>query len=217
MSNDPNPKPRKRSRVIRTAHALPNAAEHDKANSRLAGATARYASPAASDRQAPSAQAPVTGEDRSRIQPEPKPVTQPSSEAQKTAVVEKSPKKNVRGFVVWLPSDIIRLKALSDRLGTTLSYLEKALMKTARTRYLALDLAAARSESPQLRPNLDLTRADGAGGLFVNAYSDPDILRALRSDINDPLDLIANARIIGALFRLYGLEALEGYETTTGQ
>jgi hypothetical protein len=159
----------------------------------------------------------VTGEDRSRIQPEPKPVTQPSSEAQKTAVVEKSPKKNVRGFVVWLPSDIIRLKALSDRLGTTLSYLEKALMKTARTRYLALDLAAARSESPQLRPNLDLTRADGAGGLFVNAYSDPDILRALRSDINDPLDLIANARIIGALFRLYGLEALEGYETTTGQ
>ena len=43
MSDAPKPEKRKRSRVVRTSHALPNAAEHAKASSRLAGATARYA------------------------------------------------------------------------------------------------------------------------------------------------------------------------------
>ncbi|WP_226561861.1 hypothetical protein [Salipiger thiooxidans] len=237
MSDDPKPEKRKRSRVVRTSHALPNAAEHAKASSRLAGATARYAGRATPGPQEPVAEAKPEADTRvtpnlapagkespagSRL-PQPTQPTrraQPKAAARRGALAEKSrtpAKKNVRGFVVWLPADMARLEALAVRLGTSVDYLERALMKQARKRYLDLDHAAALRESKRLKTHLELTRTESTGGLFVNAYSDPEIVRELRTDIGDPLDLIADARIIGALFRLYGLDALEIYEEKTVQ
>ncbi|MCA0851571.1 hypothetical protein [Salipiger thiooxidans] len=232
MSDDPKPEKRKRSRVVRTSHALPNAAEHAKASSRLAGATARYAGRATPGAPEPVAEAKPEAD--TGVTPDlapagkesppgsrlPQPTRQPKSTARRGASAvdaTTSAKKNVRGFVVWLPADMARLEALAVRLGTSVDYLEKGLMKQARRRYLDLDHASALRDSTRLKTHLDLTRADGPGGLFVNAYSDPEIVRALRAEIGDPLDLIADARIIGALFRLYGLEALEIYEAKTAQ
>jgi hypothetical protein len=233
VSDDPKPEKRKRSRVVRTSHALPNAAEHAKASSRLAGATARYAGratpgPAPVAEVKPEADTGVSPDLASAgkespagsRRPQPARRAQPKAAARRgaSAVDATTPaKKNVRGFVVWLPADMARLEALAVRLSTSVDYLEKALMKRARKRYLDLDHAAALRDSTQLKTHLDLTRTEGAGGLFVNAYSDPEIVRALRADIGDPLDLIADARIIGALFRLYGLDALEIYEAKTAQ
>ncbi|MCA0998551.1 hypothetical protein [Alloyangia pacifica] len=231
MSDVPKPEKRKRSRVVRTSHALPNAAEHAKASSRLAGSTARYAGRASPDPQervadaetevdagagvtpdlAPTGkESPTTSKRRQRAQR-----AQPKAASRRTAAAKEAgapAKKNVRGFVVWLPADMARLEALAVRLGTSVDYLEKALMKQARKRYLELDHASAQRDSTRLKAHLDLTRTEGSGGLFVNAYSDPEIVRALRAEIGDPLDLIADARIIGALFRLYGLDALAVYE-----
>ncbi|MBR9840517.1 MAG: hypothetical protein GYB50_21870 [Rhodobacteraceae bacterium] len=234
MSDDPKPEKRKRSRVVRTSHALPNAAEHAKASSRLAGATARYAGRATPGAPEPVAEVKPEGDTgptpdlapagkespAGSRQPQPTRRAQPKSTARReaSAVETKTPaKKNVRGFVVWLPADMARLEALAVRLGTSVDYLEKGLMKQARRRYLDLDHASALRDSTRLKTHLELARADGSGGLFVNAYSDPEIVRALRADIDDPLDLIADARIIGALFRLYGLDALEAYEAKTAQ
>ena len=234
MSDDPKPEKRKRSRVVRTSHALPNAAEHAKASSRLAGATARYAGRATPEPQEPVAEAepdadPVVtpdlapaGKESPEVSRQPQPTRRPQPKAAArrgaSAVEATMPaKKNVRGFVVWLPADMARLEALAVRLSTSVDYLEKALMKQARRRYLDLDHASALRDSTRLKTHLGLTRTEGTGGLFVNAYSDPEIVRALRADIDDPLDLIADARIIGALFRLYGLEALEIYEAKTAQ
>ncbi|MCA0851560.1 hypothetical protein [Salipiger thiooxidans] len=236
MSDNPKPEKRKRSRVVRTSHALPNAAEHAKASSRLAGATARYAGRATPVPQEPVAEAKPEADGDAGVSADPAPAgkespagakrPQPARRAQPKAAARrgasdvdaKTPaKKNVRGFVVWLPADMARLEALAVRLGTSVDYLEKGLMKQARKRYLDLDHAAALRESKRLKTHLELTRAEGTGGLFVNAYSDPEIVRALRADIGDPLDLIADARIIGALFRLYGLDALEIYEAKTAQ
>lgn len=231
MSDDPKPGKRKRARVVRTSHALPNAAEHAKASSRLAGATARYAgrpSPEPQEpRTEPNADAEVgahvtpdlapTGKESpaGSIRPQPRRRAQPKAAARQAAAAEEagaSAKKNVRGFVVWLPADMARLEALAVRLGTSVDYLERALMKQARKRYLDLDHASALRDSKGLETHLDLMRTEGSGGLFVNAYSDPEIVRALRAEIGDPLDLIADARIIGALFRFYGLDALAVYE-----
>ncbi|NDW01097.1 hypothetical protein [Salipiger sp. PrR002] len=227
MSDDPKPEKRKRSRVVRTSHALPNAAEHAKASSRLAGATARYAGRATPEPQEPKGEpdanagvspalAPASKESPATSKrPQPKRRAQPKAAAWQAAATEEagaSAKKNVRGFVVWLPADMARLEALAVRLGTSVDYLEKALMKQARKRYLDLDHASALRDSTRLKTHLELTRTEGSGGLFVNAYSDPEIVRALRAEIGDPLDLIADARIIGALFRLYGLDALALYE-----
>ncbi|MBN8189780.1 hypothetical protein JF540_24125 [Salipiger thiooxidans] len=236
MSEDPAPAKRKRSRVVRTSHALPNAAEHAKASSRLAGATARYAGRATPGPQEPVAEAkPEADGDAGGSpdlasagrestagakRPQPGRRAQPTAAARRgaSAVEATTPaKKNVRGFVTWLPTDMARLEALAVRLSTSVDYLEQALMKQARKRYLDLDHANALRDSTRLKTHLDLTRAEGTGGLFVNAYSDPEIVRALRADIGDPLDLIADARIIGALFRFYGLEALEIYEAKTAQ
>ncbi|WP_226628898.1 hypothetical protein [Alloyangia pacifica] len=231
MSNDPKPEKRKRSRVVRTSHALPNAAEHAKASSRLAGSTARYAARATPEPQEPriepkpdaDASADVTPDlaptgkesPAGSMRPQPRRRAQPKAAARQAAAAEEAgapAKKNVRGFVVWLPADMARLEALAVRLGTSVDYLEKALMKQARKRYLGLDHASALRDSKRLKTHLNLTRAEGSGGLFVNAYSDPEIVRALRAEIGDPLDLIADARIIGALFRLYGLDTLAAYE-----
>ncbi len=232
MSGDANTGKRKRGRVIRTGHALPNAAEHDMAKSRLERTTAQYAGRAAPVRQDPQPEAPAPPETRAetaapakpkprrKAAPDSAPARKPAPKAgagrQEAApqppAETKRAKKNIRGFVVWLPVDIARMKTVAEHLGTSLGYLEKALMKKASARYLGLERATALKESRRLRAHLDLTRADGAGGIFVNAFSDPDIVRALRSDIRDPLDLIADARIIGALFRHYGLEILDGYE-----
>lgn len=234
MSDDPKPGKRKRSRVVRTSHALPNAVEHAKASSRLAGATARYAGRATPGPQEPVAEAEpevdagvspdlASAGKESPVgpkRPQPARRAQPKAAARRgaSAVDATMPaKKNVRGFVIWLPTDVARLEALAVRLGTSVDYLEKGLMKQARKRYLDLDHAAALRDSTRLKTHLELARADGSGGLFVNAYSDPEIVRALRADIGDPLDLIADARIIGALFRLYGLDALEIYEAKTAQ
>lgn len=224
MSDAPKPEKRKRSRVVRTSHALPNAAEHAKASSRLAGATARYAGRSTPEphepRIEPDAVAPelAPADEESPAtskRPQQTRRAQPKAAARRaSAAVEAGApaKRNVRGFVVWLPDDMARLEALAVRLGTSADYLEKALMKQARKRYLNLDHASALRESKGLKTHLNLTRTDGSGGLFVNAYSNPDIVRALRADIGDPLDLIADARIIGALFRLYGLDALAFHE-----
>ncbi|SDF66918.1 hypothetical protein SAMN04488105_1462 [Salipiger thiooxidans] len=227
MSGDPKPEKRKRSRVVRTSHALPNAAEHAKASSRLAGATARYAGRATPGPQEPVAEAEPEVDGNTGVSPdlapagEERPATskraQPKAVTRRGAAAEAPAKKNVRGFVIWLPTDMARLEALAVRLGTSVDYLEKGLMKQARRRYLDLDHAAALRDSTRLKTHLDLTRAEGSGGLFVNAYSDPEIVRALRAEIGDPLDLIADARIIGALFRIYGLDALEAYEVKTAQ
>ncbi|WP_417743978.1 hypothetical protein [Salipiger sp.] len=234
MSDEPKPEKRKRSRVVRTSHALPNAAEHAKASSRLAGATARYAGRAAPDPQERVADAKTEVDAGADVTPDlastgkESPTTskrpqraqraqraQPMAAARRTAAAEEAEapeKKNVRGFVVWLPADMARLEALALGLGTSVHYLEKALMKQARKRYLSLDHASALRDSKGLKTHLDLARTEGSGGVFVNAYSDPEIVRALRAEIGDPLDLIADARIIGALFRLYGLDALAAYE-----
>ena len=231
MSDDPKPEKRKRSRVVRTSHALPNAAVHAKASSRLAGSTARYAGRATPEPQEtriepkpdanPSAGvspdlAPAGKENSfGSRRPQPTRRAQPKAAARRGAAPEEAgapAKKNVRGFVVWLPADMARLEALAVGLGTSVDYLEKALMKQARKRYLDLDHASAQRDSKGLKTHLDLTRTEGGGGLFVNAYSDPEIVRALRAEIGDPLDLTADARIIGALFRLYGLDALAAYE-----
>ncbi|WP_417725774.1 hypothetical protein [Salipiger sp.] len=227
MSDNPKPEKRKRSRVVRTSHALPNAAEHAKASSRLAGATARYAGRATPEAQepkgVPNASAGVppdlapAGIERpaGTKRPQPRRRAQPKATARRAAAAEEAEapaKKNVRGFVVWLPADMARLEALAVRLGTSVDYLEKALMKQARKRYLDLDHTSALRDSKRLKTHLELTRTVGGGGLFVNAYSDPEIVRALRAEIGDPLDLIADARIIGALFRLYGLDALAVHE-----
>lgn len=231
MSDDPKPEKRKRSRVVRTSHALPNAAEHAKARSRLAGSAARYAGRASPEPQEPRTEpnadadagadvtpdlAPTgTENSASATQPEPRRRAQPKAAARRAAAPEVAAapaKKNVRGFVIWLPADMARLEALAVGLGTSVDYLEKALMKQARKRFLDLDHASALRESARLKTHLDLARTEGSGGVFVNAYSDPEIVRALRAEIGDPLDLIADARIIGALFRLYGLDALAAYE-----
>ncbi|MCA0946741.1 hypothetical protein LCM08_17610 [Salipiger pacificus] len=231
MSRDSKPEKRKRSRVVRTSHALPNAAEHAKASSRLAGATARYAGRATSEPQERVADAETEADASAGVSPDLAPAdkekpagarrpqqvrrAQPKTEARQAAAAEGAgapAKKNVRGFVIWLPADMARLEALAVRLGTSVDYLEKALMKQARKRYLELNHASALRDSKQLKTHLDLARTEGSGGLFVNAYSDPEIVRALRAEIGDPLDLIADARVIGALFRLYGLEALAVYE-----
>ncbi|NDV47993.1 hypothetical protein [Salipiger sp. PrR003] len=228
MSDEPTPEKRKRSRVVRTSHALPNAAEHAKASSRLAAATARYAGRATPEPQEtriepkPDAAASAgvtpdlapTGKESTAGAKRPQQMrrTPPKAAARQAEEARTPAKKNVRGFVVWLPADMARLEALAIRLGTSVDYLERALMKQARKRYLELDHASALRESARLKTHLGLTRTEGSGGLFVNAYSDPEIVRALRAEIGDPLDLIADARIIGALFRLYGLDALAAYE-----
>ena len=231
MSDEPTPEKRKRSRVVRTSHALPNAAEHAKASSRLAGATARYAGRASPEPQEPRTEHTTDADASAGVSPDLAPAgkensfgsrrpqraqrAQPMAAARRAAAPEEAgapAKKNVRGFVVWLPADMARLEALALGLGTSVHYLEKALMKQARKRYLSLDHASALRDSNRLKTHLNLTRTEGSGGLFVNAYSDPEIVRALRAEIGDPLDLIADARIIGALFRLYGLDALAVYE-----
>ena len=229
MSDDPRPEKRKRSRVVRTSHALPNAAEHAKASSRLAGSTARYAGRASPEPQEPRTEpnadagadvtpdlAPTGKESPAgSMRPQRAERAQPKAASRRTAAAEEAEapaKKNVRGFVVWLPADMARLEALAVRLGTSVDYLEKVLMKQARKRYLDLDHASALRDSKSLKTHLELTRTEGSGGLFVNAFSDPEIVRSLRAEIGDPLDLIADARIIGALFRLYGLDALAVYE-----
>lgn len=228
MSDEPKPEKRKRSRVVRTSHALPNAAEHAKASSRLAGSTARYAGRTTPEPQEARIEPKPDADAGADVSPDMAPASierpagakrpqraRPKVAARQAAAAEEAgapAKKNVRGFVVWLPADMARLEALAVRLGTSVDYLEKALMKQARKRYLDLDHASALRDSTRLKTHLDLTRTDGSGGLFVNAYSDPEIVRALRAEIGDPLDLIADARIIGALFRLYGLDALAVYE-----
>ncbi|MBE9639266.1 hypothetical protein [Salipiger mangrovisoli] len=228
MSDDPKPEKRKRSRVVRTSHALPNAAEHAKASSRLAGSTARYAGHSTPEPQEPRTKPKADADAGADVTPDLAPTgkespatskqpqrAQPKAAARRAAAgseAQTPAKKNVRGFVVWLPADMARLEALAVQLGTSVDYLEKALMKPARKRYLELDHASALRDSKRLKTHLELTRTEGSGGLFVNAYSDPEIVLALRAEIGDPLDLIADARIIGALFRLYGLDALAVYE-----
>lgn len=218
----------KRRRVIRSGHALPNEAEHQMAESRLLGATAKFSGRAASPEPVPEA-VPEPGpaiETQPEIPAEPKAVMRPKANdrprpqrAPKTNAAPEAPpatkskkKKNIRGFVVWLPAEVVRLKRVAKALGITVSYLEKALLKKASARYLALDHAKAVKDSPRLASNLDLRRAEGAGGFFANAYSDPDLVRSLRRKVNDPLDLISDARIIGATFRVYALDILTEFE-----
>lgn len=158
-------------------------------------------------------------------QPEPKteapaeaaPTVRPEPKAKPAPRAKRPAKKNIRAHVTWLASELERIKMLAAELDTEFSYLEKAIMKRASERFLSLDLEQARTDSAMLAQHLELTRADRAGGVQVNAYSDPEIISALRTKVKDPLDLITNARIVAALFRQYGLDALAELEKKAAQ
>lgn len=122
---------------------------------------------------------------------------------------ELGPKKKRNGLVQWLPAERARLQVAADRLEVPWQDVEKALLKNARDRFNGMTVQQAEALGSEAKHQLD---AKGEGGVRANAFASEAVFDAIRTGMNDRLNLVSDYRIVSAVFRHLALEALEEWE-----
>ncbi|SFE87841.1 hypothetical protein [Roseivivax sediminis] len=125
---------------------------------------------------------------------------------------ELGPKKKRNGLVQWLPAERAQLQAVADRLEVPWQDVEKALLKNARDRFNGMTVQQAETLGSESKHQLDATKGEGASGIRANAFASEAVFAAIRTGMNDRLNLISDYRIVSAVFRHLALEALKEWE-----
>lgn len=203
----------RRKPPFRTGTALPNACEHQKAETRLESARTFVRSghednsepaPDARPRQKPAQRAGANPGATAREEKSRAPSVTPSEPAVR--------KRTIRGAAVWLPEDMARFEALASATGTDVNYVQKAVVRNAGKTLRTLDGPAAACLGVELQQHLHLRRPGNAGASEVNGYLTNEALAALRKGLNDPFAVISDYRIVSTAFRVLGLQTLSELE-----